>query len=108
MFKDLYGKEIKAGDMVRNINTGEIIEVFADEDENNELAVNVDGTTVYLSEIETEFNLMVVEQNKAIMEGMFYLLIALGVLSLVVIVGMIWLYVALKRAADSLANKILS
>lgn len=63
MFKDLYGKEIKAGDMVRDIGTGEIIEVFADEDENNELAVNVDGTTVYLSEIETEFNLMVVEQN---------------------------------------------
>lgn len=63
MFKDLYGKEIKAGDMVRDIGTGEIIEVFADEDENNELAVNVDGTTVYLSEIETEFNLMVVEQK---------------------------------------------
>lgn len=63
MFKDLYGKEIKAGDMVRDIDTGEIIEVFADEDENNELAVNVDGTTVYLSEIETEFNLMVVEQK---------------------------------------------
>lgn len=49
--------------MVRDIDTGEIIEVFADEDENNELAVNVDGTTVYLSEIETEFNLMVVEQK---------------------------------------------
>lgn len=63
MFKDLYGKEIKAGDMVRDIGTGEIIEVFADEDKNNELAVNVDGTTVYLSEIETEFNLMVVEQK---------------------------------------------
>lgn len=63
MSKDLYGKEIKAGDMVRDIGTGEIIEVFADEDENNELAVNVDGTTVYLSEIETEFNLMVVEQK---------------------------------------------
>lgn len=38
------------------------------------------------------------------MEGMFYLLIVLGVLSLAVIAGMIWLYVALKRAADSLAN----
>lgn len=38
------------------------------------------------------------------MEGMFYLLIVLGVLSLVVIAGVIWLYVALKRAADSLAN----
>lgn len=35
---------------------------------------------------------------------MFYLLIVLGVLSLAVIAGMIWLYVALKRVANSLAN----
>lgn len=63
MFKDLYGKEIKAGDMVRDIDTGEIIEVFADEDENNELAVNVDGTTVYLSEIDTEVSSLIVNEE---------------------------------------------
>lgn len=53
VYKDVNGKEIKAGDFVKDLSTegSEPCEVF---DEEGELAVNVDGTTVYFSEIETE------------------------------------------------------
>lgn len=39
------------------------------------------------------------------MEGMFYLLIVLGVLSLVVIAGVIWLYTVIKRRTNHLFNE---
>lgn len=53
VYKDVNDKEIKAGDFVKDLSTegSEPCEVF---DEEGELAVNVDGTTVYFSEIETE------------------------------------------------------
>lgn len=64
VYKDVNGKEIKAGDIVWDMSTegSEPCEVFEEE---GELAVNVDGTTVYFSEIETDKVFEVVEAPKA-------------------------------------------
>lgn len=64
-YKDIHGKEIKAGDYVKDLSWGESIEpvsrVF---DDNGELAVSADdGTTIYLSEIETEKFTEVIDTN---------------------------------------------
>lgn len=57
-YKDVNGVEIKAGYYVKDLSAdSEETEVF--EDEGN-LAVNADGTTIYLSEIETDKVLEVV------------------------------------------------
>lgn len=56
VYKDSAGKEIHEGDSLMDLTpgfVGEISEVFLDEDE-GELAVNQDGTTIYLYEIDTE------------------------------------------------------
>lgn len=53
VYKDSAGKEIYEGDSLMDLTpgfVGEISEVFLDEDE-GELAVNQDGTTIYLYEI---------------------------------------------------------
>lgn len=52
VYKDINGKEIQIGDIVWDTSTEgfDTYEVFEDE---GELAVNVDGTTIYLSEIKT-------------------------------------------------------
>lgn len=67
-YKDVNGKEIKAGDFVKDLTIGldDIVrEVFSDEEEGGELAVNVDGTTIYLSEIKTDMLFEIVEAPKA-------------------------------------------
>ena len=62
VYKDVNGVEIKAGCRVKDLSAdGEETEVFEDE---GKLAVNVDGTTVYLSEIETDKVLEVVTNKK--------------------------------------------
>lgn len=63
-YKDVNGKEIKAGDFVKDLSTegSEPCEVIEDE---GELAVNVDGTTVYFSEVEIDKVFEVVEAPKA-------------------------------------------
>ena len=62
VYKDVNGVEIKAGCRVKDLSAdGEETEVFEDE---GKLAVNVDGTTVYLSEIETDKMLEVVTNKK--------------------------------------------
>lgn len=53
VYKDVNGKEIKAGDFVKDLSTEDSEPCKVIENE-GELAVNVDGTTVYFSEIETE------------------------------------------------------
>lgn len=55
-YKDIHGKEINAGDYVKDLSWGDVeppvSQVF---DDNGELAVSADdGTTIHLSEIETE------------------------------------------------------
>lgn len=64
VYKDINGKEIKAGDFVKDLSTegSEPCEVIEDE---GELAINADGTTVYFSEIETDKVFEVVEAPKA-------------------------------------------
>lgn len=62
VYKDVNGVEIKAGCRVKDLSAdGEETEVFEDE---GKLAVNADGTTVYLSEIETDKVLEVVTNKK--------------------------------------------
>ena len=62
VYKDVNGVEIKAGCRVKDLSAdGEETEVFEDE---GKLAVNVDGTTVYLREIETDKMLEVVTNKK--------------------------------------------
>ena len=62
VYKDVNGVEIKVGCRVKDLSAdGEETEVFEDE---GKLAVNVDGTTVYLSEIETDKMLEVVTNKK--------------------------------------------
>lgn len=62
VYKDVNGVEIKAGCRVKDLSAdGEETEVFEDE---GKLAVNADGTTVYLSEIETDKVLEVVTHKK--------------------------------------------
>ena len=64
VYNDVNGKEIKAGDFVKDLSVegSEPCEVIEDE---GELAVNADGTTVYFSEIETDKVFEVVEAPKA-------------------------------------------
>lgn len=64
VYNDVNGKEIKAGDFVKDLSSegSEPCEVIEDE---GELAVNADGTTIYFSEIETEKVFEVVEAPKA-------------------------------------------
>lgn len=62
VYKDVNGVEIKVGCRVKDLSDdGEETEVFEDE---GKLAVNADGTTVYLSEIETDKALEVVTNKK--------------------------------------------
>lgn len=63
VYKDKNGKKIKAGSLVKDLSVegSEPCEVFEDE---GELAVNVDGTTVYLSEIETDKVFEIVKKQK--------------------------------------------
>lgn len=62
VYKDVNGVEIKAGCRVKDLSADrEETEVFEDE---GKLAVNADGTTVYLSEIETDKVLEVVTNKK--------------------------------------------
>lgn len=62
VYKDVNGVEIKAGCRIKDLSAnGEETEVFEDE---GKLAVNADGTTVYLSEIETDKVLEVVTNKK--------------------------------------------
>lgn len=62
VYKDVNGVEIKVGCRVKDLSAdGEETEVFEDE---GKLAVNADGTTVYLSEIETDKVLEVVTNKK--------------------------------------------
>lgn len=62
VYKDVNGVEIKAGCRVKDLSAdGEETEVFEDE---GKLSVNADGTTVYLSEIETDKVLEVVTNKK--------------------------------------------
>jgi len=62
VYKDVNGIEIKAGCRVKDLSADrEETEVFEDE---GKLAVNADGTTVYLSEIETDKVLEVVTNKK--------------------------------------------
>lgn len=63
VYKDVNGVEIKAGCCVKDLSADgeETEEVFENE---GELAVNADGTTVYLSEIETDKVLEVVTNEK--------------------------------------------
>lgn len=62
VYKDVNGVEIKAGCCIKDLSAdGEETEVFEDE---GKLAVNADGTTVYLSEIETDKVLEVVTNKK--------------------------------------------
>lgn len=62
MLLDVNKKEITLGCKVADLTEGwgdeEPKEVFAD---GEELAVNVDGTTIYLSEVETEQCCLIVE-----------------------------------------------
>lgn len=65
IYKDSAGKEIHEGDSLMDLTpgfVGEISEVFLDEDE-GELAVNQDGTTIYLYEIDTEVNSLIVNEE---------------------------------------------
>lgn len=65
-YKDSQGVVIKEGDMLMDLTpgfVGETNEVFYDEDE-EELAINQDGTTIYLSEIETEIYTLVVNKEE--------------------------------------------
>lgn len=65
VYKDSAGKEIHEGDSLMDLTpgfVGEISEVFLDEDE-GELAVNQDGTTIYLYEIDTEVNSLIVNEE---------------------------------------------
>lgn len=65
VYKDLAGKEIHEGDSLMDLTpgfVGEISEVFLDEDE-GELAVNQDGTTIYLYEIDTEACSLIVKEK---------------------------------------------
>lgn len=64
VYNDVNGKEIKAGDFVKDLSNegSEPCEVIEDE---GELAVNADGTTIYFSEIETEKVFEIVEAPKA-------------------------------------------
>lgn len=63
VYKDKNGKKIKVGSLVKDLSVegSEPCEVFEDE---GELAVNVDGTTVYLSEIETDKVFEIVKKQK--------------------------------------------
>lgn len=63
IYKDSAGKEIHEGDSLMDLTpgfVGEISEVFLDEDE---LAVNQDGTTIYLYEIDTEVSSLIVNEE---------------------------------------------
>lgn len=65
IYKDSAGKEIHEGDSLMDLTpgfVGEISEVFLDEDE-GELAVNQDGTTIYLYEIDTEVSSLIVNEE---------------------------------------------
>ena len=64
-YKDIHGKEIKAGDYVKDLSWGEPVEPVSQVfDDNGELAVSADdGTTIYLSEIETEKFTEVIDTN---------------------------------------------
>lgn len=57
---DVNGKQITEGKNVKDLESGYVTEVFIDEDD-NELAINIDGTTIYLSEVETEEYLQIIE-----------------------------------------------
>lgn len=65
IYKDSAGKEIHEGDSLMDLTpgfVGEISEVFLDEDE-GELAVNQDGTIIYLYEIDTEVSSLIVNEE---------------------------------------------
>lgn len=65
VYKDSAGKEIHEGDSLMDLTpgfVGEISEVFLDEDE-GELAVNQDGTTIYLYEMNTEVDSLIVNEE---------------------------------------------
>lgn len=62
MVLDVNRREIQVGDKIVDLSDGwqtaEPCEVFVD---GEELAINVDGTTIYLSEIETEVTCLIVD-----------------------------------------------
>lgn len=65
-YKDIHGKEINAGDYVKDLSWGESVEPPVSQvfDDNGELAVSADdGTTIHLSEIETEKFTEVIDTN---------------------------------------------
>lgn len=65
IYKDSTGKEIHEGDSLMDLTpgfVGEVSEVFLDENE-GELAVNQDGTTIYLYEMNTEVNSLIVDEE---------------------------------------------
>lgn len=65
IYKDSTGKEIREGDSLMDLTpgfVGEVSEVFLDENE-GELAVNQDGTTIYLYEMNTEVNSLIVNEE---------------------------------------------
>lgn len=65
IYKDSTGKEIREGDSLMDLTpgfVGEVSEVFLDENE-GELAVNQDGTTIYLYEMNTEVNSLIVDEE---------------------------------------------
>lgn len=65
IYKDSTGKEIHEGDSLMDLTpgfVGEVSEVFLDENE-GELAVNQDGTTIYLYEMNTEVNSLIVNEE---------------------------------------------
>lgn len=65
VYKDVNGNEIKTGDFIEDLSEGfegEINEVFETEDG---LAINQDGTTIFLFEVETEKYCKIVKAPKA-------------------------------------------
>lgn len=65
IYKDSTGKEIHEGDSLMDLTpgfVGGVSEVFLDENE-GELAVNQDGTTIYLYEMNTEVNSLIVNEE---------------------------------------------
>lgn len=65
IYKDSTGKEIHEGDSLMDLTpgfVGEVSEVFLDENE-GELAVSQDGTTIYLCEMNTEVSSLIVNEE---------------------------------------------
>lgn len=65
VYKDINGVEIQEGDSLMDLSigfNGEVNEVFRDEDE-DDLAINQDGVTIYLNEIDTELTSRVVSKG---------------------------------------------